>query len=59
MKPDHAYDPICPCNFCGVTAWHLSGNVIKPNQVPPGVIVFKPRELTNVVYVDFKLRKRL
>lgn len=60
MKPDHAYNPTCPCRFCGVTAWHLSGSVLKPATAKvsaPLVLISKP--LGEVIFVDFKNRKRV
>lgn len=60
MKPDHAYDPICPCNFCSVTAYHLSGAVLKPKAADaPKHLAVVPKPPGEVIFVDFKARKRL
>lgn len=58
MIPDHAYDPICGCNFCVITSASLSS--AKPLAAKKADVIPLPeKQPGEVIYIDFKARKRV
>lgn len=56
----HAYDPTCPCNYCGITAWHLNAGTPKTSVAKAAdVVPLPPKKPGEVIYIDFKSRKRV
>lgn len=58
MTPDHAYDPICGCNFCVLTSASLNSATPQAAKIAD-VVALPPKQPGEVIYIDFKTRKRV
>lgn len=54
---EHAYDPICGCHACVTTSASYGIEVKHPKMAE--VVALPPKPPGEVIYVDFKTRKRV
>lgn len=54
---EHAYDPICGCHACVTTSASHGMEVKHPKMAE--VVALPPKPPGEVIYVDFKTRKRV
>lgn len=62
MTPDHAYDPVCSCNFCIITSeslWKAHPSQINVAAKKADVVPIPEKQPGEVIFINFKTRKRI